>query len=345
MSDDQVLATGTMPIGDLTLRGGAVLKQARIAYATRGALAADRKNVVLVTHGFTSSHLFIGRAGPSASEGTWARMVGPGAAIDTDRYHVISSNMLGSSYGSTAPMSVDPDTGRRYGPRFPRIVLADIVAAQKAMLAAMGIDSLVAVVGPSYGGFQGLTWGIEHPGFMRGISASVTGLRAPRDTTAEEYRARFSTDPNWNGGDYYETGGIDGAMAKLREETLRNYGVDVFLRPRFPDPAALDAEIARQARAWAAEFDANSLIALAGAANDYDAAPGLPRITAKVQFVLSRTDALFPPAIAPATMAAFRAAGVEAEYVEIDSEFGHHAAGTDWAKWAPDLRRFMDSLG
>ncbi|MBV9537696.1 MAG: alpha/beta fold hydrolase [Acidisphaera sp.] len=329
---DQVLKIGKIGIGDLALHCGGVLRGAEIAYASRGELSQDRSNVVLVTHGFTSSHLFIGRAGPSASEGSWARLVGPGAAIDTDRFHVVSSNMLGSSYGSTAPASIDPATGRRYGPRFPALAMPDIVGAQHAMLEAMGITRLVAVVGPSYGGFQALAWGIEYPDFARGLSLSVSGLRPPAGITPDELRARFVADHNWNGGDYYETGGMVESMARLREETLRQYGVDVFLRPRFPEPAALDAEIVRQARQWAEEFDANSLIALAAAVQGYDAEPQLHRIRAKVQLVLSRTDTLFPPSTAPATMRAFRNAGVDAEYFALDSDFGHHAAGARLAE-------------
>jgi homoserine O-acetyltransferase len=338
------LATGTMKIGELKLRGGAVLPDAEIAYATAGTLAADRGNAVLVTHGYTSSHLFIGRAGPAASEGSWARMVGPGAAIDTDRFFVVSSNMLGSSFGSTAPASTNPATGKPYGPDFPDLTVPDIVAGQRALLGAMGIDRLVAVVGPSYGGFQALTWAIEYPDALRGISMSVSGLTAPGDTTVEKLRATFAQDPNWNGGHYYDRGGISATMTRLREQTLLDYGVDESLRGRFPDQASIDAELSRQARQWAESFDANSMLALAIAMRSYDARPLLHRVKARVQFVLSRTDKLFPPSIAPAAMAAFQAAGVAAEYVEIDSAFGHHAAGTDWAKWGPDLKRFLEAL-
>lgn len=339
-----LLVTGTIGIGDLPLASGRVLRQACIAYATAGSLAADRGNVVLVTHGFTSSHLFIGRAGPAASEGSWSGLVGPGAAIDTERYHVISSNMLGSSFGSTAPASPDPATGLPYGPDFPRLTLSDMVAGQRAMLRAMGIDRLVAVVGPSYGGFQALAWGIDHPGFARGLSISVSGLRRPPGVTPDALRARLAADPAWNGGRYYGGAGMTAAMARLREETLRDYGVDAFLRRRFPDPADLDAEIRRQAQQWALAFDANSLLVLADAMQGFDAGPQLHRIRARVQLALSRTDRLFPPSTAPATMAAFRDAGAAADYVEIDSEFGHHAAGADWPKWAPALKRFLDGL-
>jgi homoserine O-acetyltransferase len=268
-------------------------------------------------------------------------MVGPGRALDTDRFFIISSNMLGSSYGSTAPASINPATGTPYGPDFPAITVADIVAAQRKMLADMGIDALVAVVGPSYGGFQGLTWAVEYPDAMRGVSASVTGLRAPGDVNGDELRAKFSHDPNWNGGWHYDRGGIAATMAAMRLRTLHLYGVNEYMRDHIPDEAAREAAIRRQADSWGRAFDPNSMIALAEAAQRYDVSTGLARIKARVQFVLCRTDKLFPPSLAPATMKAFADAGVRAEYVEIDSEHGHHASGSAAQKWSADLERFI----
>lgn len=329
-------------IGDLTLQSGAVLRAAQVAYTTYGTLAPDGRNAVLLTHGYTSSHMFADGGG--ASEGSWGSLVGPGRPIDTERFFVVSSNMLGSSYGSTAPKSRDPATGRPYGPDFPAIALPDIVAAQRLLLDRLGVRALVAVVGPSYGGFQAFTWAIEHPDFMRAIVPVVTGLRSPRSLDMDALERRFAADPGWNGGRYYETGGIGATMAALREETLRGYGIEAELAPRIPDRAARDAEIARIARAWAAEFDAHSLLVLGRAANAYDASARVARIRARVLYVLSRTDALFPPSLAPDVTAALRGAGVDARYFEIDSPHGHLASGTDAAKWAPALRAFMAEL-
>jgi homoserine O-acetyltransferase len=344
MSKGILLTCGTAEIGDLQLRSGAVLPEVRIAYATGGTLAPGRDNVVLVTHGFTSTHLFIGRASETSADGTWSGLVGPGRAIDTDRFFVISSNMLGSSYGSTAPASINPQTGKPFGPDFPAVTVADIVAAQRQMLLGMGIDRLIAVVGPSYGGFQALTWGVEYPGVARGLSATVTGLRAPGDTTVEGLRGQFEQDPNWNGGWHYDRGGIAGTMAALRERTMRLYGADEYLRDRFPDEAQREEAIRRQARAWGGAFDPNGMITLAAAAERYDVTEDLHRITARVLFVLSRTDKVFPPSIGPVAMQAFAAAGVPATYFELDSRHGHHAAGSDWAMWAPVLERFLNEV-
>lgn len=329
-------------IGDLSLQLGGVLTGAQLAYVTYGTLAPDGRNAVLLTHGYTSSHLFAD-GGAAASEGSWGELVGPGKAIDTERFFVVSSNMLGSAFGSTAPSSIDPASGREYGPDFPEITLRDIVAAQKRMLDGLGVKGLVAVVGPSYGGFQAFTWGAEYPGFMKGLVPVVTGLKAP-GMDVDGLQRRLATDPNWNGGHYYRVGGILPTMAAIRGETVRRYGAEEGLRPKLKDQSAIDAEIARQARAWAEAFDGHSLLVLGRAANRYDALPDLGKIRAKVMFVLSRTDALFPPALAETVMPALAAAGIAARYVEIDSPHGHIASGADAGKWAPDLAAFLDGL-
>ncbi len=330
-------------IGDLSLERGGTLKDAKLAYVTYGKLAPDGKNALLVTHGYTSSHLFID-GGASASEGSWSELAGPGKPIDTDKYFVVSTNMLGSAFGSTAPRSPNPATGRPYGADFPAITVPDIVAAQKRLLDQLGVRGLVAVVGPSYGGFQAFTWGIQYPGFMKGLVPVVTGLKRPPQADPDATLRKLSADPNWNGGHYYDKGGILKTMIALREDTLRGYGVDDELRPRMPDKAARDAEILRQARAWAEAFDGNSLPALGRAMDSYDVTPDLKKVKARVLFVLSRTDKLFPPSIAPSVMSALKAAGVDARYEEIDSEHGHLASGTDAAKWAPALKSFLQSL-
>ena len=124
---------GSFSFRDFALEGGGHLPEVTLAYVTRGRLAADGRNAILVTHGYTSGPRRI-EAGVASSEGAWSTLVGPGAPIDTDRYFVVCSNMLGSSYGSTNAASIDPATGRPYGSRFPKISVVDIVTAQKRLL-------------------------------------------------------------------------------------------------------------------------------------------------------------------------------------------------------------------
>ena len=170
-----------------------------IAYETYGQLAPDGRNAILITHGFTNSHHAAGRYDETdPSPGWWDGVIGPGKAIDTNRLYVVSSNMLGSSYGSTNPASVNPATGIPYGPDFPELAVEDIVGAQKALVDALGISHLVAVAGRSYGGFQAFAWGYLFPTFMNGLVVVSSGPRSSQNAHAEQdLLARLAADPNW----------------------------------------------------------------------------------------------------------------------------------------------------
>jgi homoserine O-acetyltransferase len=334
-------STAFASIGDLALRHGGFVRDATLAYVTHGALAPGGRNAVLLTHGYTSSHLFAD--GGAAAEGSWSPLVGPGRPIDTDRFFVVASNMLGSSFGSTGPASLDPATGRPYGPDFPRLTLADIVTAQRRLLDHLGVRELAAVVGPSYGGFQAFAWGVEFPDFVRALVPVTTAPRMAGAIAVDALRARLATDPAWNAGRYPPGAMID-TMTALREDTLRRYGMADVLAAQLSDPAERAATLHNLARRWAEVFDPHSLIVLGAAANEFDATPHFARLRARVLFVLSTSDALFPPTLAAPVMDALRAAGVDATYEQLDSPYGHLAPGIDAARWAPALARFLSAL-
>jgi homoserine O-acetyltransferase/O-succinyltransferase len=333
-------------IKNFRLQNGTVMPQVKIAYETYGALAAGGRNAVLITHGYTSSHHAAGRNPTNGNQpGWWDGLIGPGKAIDTDKLFVVSSNMLGSSFGSTNGASINPDTGKPYGPDFPAITVRDIVTAEKALLDELGIKHLVAVAGPSYGGYQAFQWAVSYPDFMDGIIPVVT---APSSWNVEkslaELEARLTADPEWNGGRYYDRGGAKTVLTQLRVEMLKRNGIEAALAPRYPDWEAREAAIREQARDWAKRWDANSLVILRRGTTGYDTVKDFPQIKAKVLYVLCRTDRLFPPSIAPKVMRDLAAAGVDARYFEIDSELGHSASGPEHAKWSPVLREFLDPL-
>jgi homoserine O-acetyltransferase len=331
---------------DFRLQGGTVMPAVTIAYRTLGVLAPARDNVVLVTHGNTSGPQLIDPGG-STGEGSWNEIVGPGKAVDTNRFFAICPNMLGSSYGSTNAASIDSTTGKRYGSRFPDITVSDIVATQRALLDHLGIDRLVAIVGPSYGGFQAFQWAVDYPGMMKGIAAIVTAPMVPRERSegnVQRLLGILSTDPNWNGGDYYDRGGVLESIIQIRIATLKTYGIETRLRDTLSDPEQIEAAIRDEAARWAIGFDANSLIILAKALRGFDVTAQFSRIRSKVLYGLSRTDKLFPPELAPDVMQELKAAGVDADYFPLDSDYGHSASGRDAHKWAPRLRQFMDGL-
>jgi homoserine O-acetyltransferase len=333
-------------ISNFRLQNGAEMPEAKIVYETYGRLAADGRNVVLITHGYTSSHHAAGRNPVNGNLPGWLDgLIGPGKAIDTDKLFVVCSNMLGSSFGSTNGASIDPRTGKPYGPDFPPITVRDIVAAEKTLLDALGAKHLVAVAGPSYGGYQAFQWAVDYPGFMGAIVPVVT---APKSQNAEgslaELLARLATDPEWNDGRYYDRGGSKAVLTELRVEMLKRNGIEAALAPRYPERAPREAEIRKQAVDWAKRWDTNSLVILRRGTIGYDTVKDFAKIKARVLYVLCRTDRLFPPSIAPGVMNALGAAGVDARYFEIDSELGHSASGPEHGKWSPVLREFLGPI-
>ncbi len=326
---------------DFRLENGKVLPVLELAYETYGTLNAKRDNTVLVVHGYTSSHHAAGKNAPGkqgrgvaeGAAGWFDGLIGPGKAVDTDKYFVISVNALGSAHGSSGPNTIDPKTGKPYGPTFPEITLRDMVASQKLLVDSFDVPGLVAVIGPSMGGFQSFQWAASYPGFMKGIAASVTAPRAPsRLGGLEALQKRLAADPNWNGGWYYENGGIPATMEQIRYETLLNYGQK-------------EAEAKVAAAAWAKIYDGHSLVTLRRAIDGFDITHQYDRLKqAKVLYVNSKTDKLFDIADCPAYVSGMRKAGVDITYVELPSDKGHMASHADAAMWAPILAAFMKGL-
>lgn len=324
----------------LRLSSGAVLAEASTAYRTLGRLNAAGDNAVLVLHGYTTGPSMLD-PGANVAEGSWSELVGPGRPIDSDRWFVVCPNMLGSSYGSTGPGSVDPGSGRPYGADFPRITLRDIVAAQKDLLEALGVRRLAAVAGPSLGGYQALQWAADHPQLVDRVVAAVTApYNPPGVVNAAALLERLAAQPAWNRG-HPAPGAMVDWMTALRVDTLTRYGVDAEMRPRWPDDAQRAAEIRRLAGEWARAFDPGSLVALAQAAESFDLRGRLDAIRAPVLMVLSRSDQVFSPALAAEFAPLLDAAHVPWSYVELDSDKGHFASGADAALWADALRTFM----
>ena len=345
-ADFEIVEDQRFVISNIRLQNGAVMPQAKIAYETYGRLAADGRDAALITHGYTRSHHAAGRNPANGNlPGWWDGLIGPGKAIDTDKLFVVSSNMLGSSFGSTNAASIDPQTGEPYDPDFPAITVRDIVTAEKALLDSLGVEHLVAVAGPSHGGYQAFQWAATYPDMMDAIVPVVTAPKAQNvEGSLAELQARLATDPEWNGGRYYDGGGAKTVLTELRVEMLKRNGIEAALAPRYLGREAREAEIRKQAVDWARRWNTNSLVILRRGTIGYDTVKDFAKIRAKVLYVLCRTDRLFPPSIAPAVMHDLAAAGVGARYFEIDSDLGHSASGPEHAKWSPALREFLEPL-
>jgi homoserine O-acetyltransferase/O-succinyltransferase len=195
----------------LALQSGASIRGYSLAYETYGTLNADKSNAVLICHALNASHHVAGRyEGQEKSEGWWDTMIGPGKPVDTDRFFVIGVNNLGSCFGSTGPMHVNPDTGRVYGADFPVVTVEDWVDAQARLLDRLGIESLAAVMGGSLGGMQALSWTLQYPDRVRNavVVASAPNLTAENIAFNEVARRAIVTDPDFHGGHFYQHGVI-----------------------------------------------------------------------------------------------------------------------------------------
>ena len=354
MSDLVNIESKVFSIRDLRLEGGQILPQADLAYETYGTLTPARDNGILVVHGYTSSHHAAGRNAkgkqgrgvPEGQPGWFDGLIGPGKAVDTGRYFVVSVNALGSAHGSTGPNSTDPRTGKPYGPTFPDITMRDIVNAEKLLVDSLGLKSLVAVIGPSMGGFQSFQWAASYPTFMKAVVPSVTAPKAPRGLDGiAQLQARLATDPNWNGGWYYDKGGIKTVLEEMRYETLMNYGQNEILAETMPDPAARQTTMRANAKAWAQVYDGHSMVVLRKAIGSFDITGDYAKVKARVLYVQSPSDKLFDIALSPGYVSDMRKAGIDVTYVELPSNKGHMASHADAALWAPILGAFLKSLG
>ncbi len=342
---DQVTGMPIFRERNFELVSGAVLADLEIAYECYGEMAADAGNVILVTHGIASSHHAAGTVTADRRKGWWNDVIGPEKVFDTTRYCIVSPNMLGSSYGSTGPASIDPATGRPYGAAFPDIGFEDIVRAQRALLQSLGVRKLVAVAGHSIGGFGAFQWAVTFPNFMAGVIVMDTGPKDPFDTAAgiPGLIDDLSKDPNWNGGDYHGKGGVETALTALRVNTLKSYGFEEKLEG-VTEQSAREAIVLETAREWAREFDAHSLITLMRAWASFDVEDALHEIRARLFYVLADTDEWFPASLGEDVMAKLSRAGVDTTFLEIKSRLGHYATTEEPEKWVPEAEKFLRQL-
>lgn len=285
-------------IGALPLESGAVIPGAHLVVQRWGAITPERDNVVLIEHALTGDSHVIGEAGPEhPSPGWWEGSVGPGAAIDTDRWHVVAMNVLGGCRGSVGPSSLHPD-GKPWGSRFPWISIRDQVAAERLALDALGIDRLAAVVGGSMGGMRTLEWIVGQPESVGAALVLAVGARATADqigTQSTQIRA-ITSDPDWLGGDYHGTGraprvglGIARRIAHL------TYRTEHELDARFANDAqpgedprdggryAIQSYLDHQADKLVSRFDAGSYVVLTEAMNRHDVGRGRGGIEAALR--------------------------------------------------------------
>jgi homoserine O-acetyltransferase len=276
---------GLVDIGSLTTESGVVIDDVTIAVQRWGELSPTRDNVVVVLHALTGDSHITGPAGPGhPTPGWWDGVAGPGAPIDTDRWCAVSTNVLGGCRGSTGPSSRARD-GKPWGSRFPLITVRDQVEADIAALEALGINRVAAVVGGSMGGARALEWMVGHPDRVGAGLLLAVGARATADQigTQTTQIAAIKADPNWQGGDYHDTGRKpDAGLTIARRFAHLTYRGEVELDTRFANDRqgdedgryAVQSYLEHQGDKILARFDAGSYVALTETLNSHDVGRG-----------------------------------------------------------------------
>ena len=343
--------TFARPPAPITLACGAAIGPVTIAYESCGRLNADATNAVLILHALSGdAHVAGTHADGDDKPGWWDFMVGPGKGIDTDRYFVICSNILGSCMGSTGPASIDPATGKPYGLNFPVVTIGDMVTAQKHLLDHLGVKRLHAVIGGSVGGMQALEWSVRYPDMVESAALLATTTRHSALAIAfnEVARQSIMADPNWNGGDYYDGKKPDLGLAVARMIGHITYLSDESMRLKFgrrlQDKAdfsfnfdadfQVESYLRYQGRKFVDRFDANAFLYITKAADYFDlerhhgggsAVAAFSRARARFLVVSFTSDWLYPTYQSRAMVKAMKKNGLDVSFCEIEAQWGHDA--------------------
>ena len=355
----------------LPLQSGASIAGYQLVYETYGELNADRSNAVLVCHALNASHHVAGiylKEDGSKSVGWWDNMVGPGKPLDTDRFFVIGVNNLGSCFGSTGPMHVNPATGEPYGAAFPVVTVEDWVHAQARLADALGIRQFAAVMGGSLGGMQALAWSLLYPDRLRHcmVIASTPKLSAQNIAFNDVARQAILTDPDFHGGDYYAHGVVprnglrvarmvghitylsDDDMAEKFGRELRSgeyqfgYGIDF----------EIESYLRYQGDKFSEYFDANTYLLITKALDYFDPAAAFggnlteALAVARAQFLLVSfsTDWRFAPARSREIVQALVNNRRHVTYAEIDAPHGHDAFLLEDARYMAAVRAYYNRV-
>jgi homoserine O-acetyltransferase/O-succinyltransferase len=338
----------------LPLQSGAQLADYTLVYETYGTLNADKSNAVLVCHALNASHHVAGEyADKPKSAGWWDNMVGPGKPLDTDRFFVIGVNNLGSCFGSTGPMHINPATGKPYGASFPVVTVEDWVAAQARLADALGIAQFAAVMGGSLGGMQALAWSIMYPARLRHcvVIASTPKLSAQNIAFNDVARQAILSDPDYRGGDFYEHGVVpknglrvarmvghitylsNDDMAEKFGRKLRDAAGTGDYKFDFGVDFEIESYLRYQGDKFSEYFDANTYLLITKALDYFDPARSfdgdltLALANTQAEFFVASfsTDWRFSPERSREIVQALVCNRRKVTYAEIDAPHGHDA--------------------
>lgn len=333
------------------LESGETLQPVTLAYETYGKLNAERSNAILILHALSGgAHAAGYHSVEDSKPGWWDECIGPGKAFDTNKFFVICSNVLGSCYGSSGPMSIDPQTGEPYGLHFPLVTIGDMVRAQLELIDFLGIDQLLCAAGGSMGGMQALEWAAHYPDRVNAaIPLASTARHSPMLIAFSEVgRQAIYADPAWNGGDYYDqqqkpdaglaVARMVGHITYLSEEAMQHkfgrrlqdierYGYE------FQTEFAIESYLKYNGNNFTRRFDANSYLYVTKALDYFDLSSETGSLAAsfanstrvKYLVVSFTSDWLYPSYHSKELVSALTATGADVTYLDIKSSWGHDA--------------------
>ena len=369
-----IVAPQTMHFSQaLLLQSGASLCGYTLTFETYGSLNAARSNAVLVCHALNASHHVAGvYAGQPKNVGWWDNMVGPGKPLDTDKFFVIGVNNLGSCFGSTGPMHVNPASGKPYGAAFPVVTVEDWVASQARLADALGILQFAAVMGGSLGGMQALAWSIMYPERLRHcvVIASTPKLTAQNIAFNDVARQAILSDPEYHGGDFYEHGVVpknglrvarmvghitylsDDDMAEKFGRKLRDVAQTGAYQFGFGVDFEIESYLRYQGDKFSEYFDANTYLLITKALDYFDPARAFGGdLTAalagtKARFFVASfsTDWRFAPERSREIVQALVSNRRPVTYAEIDAPHGHDAFLLDDERYMGLLRAYYQQV-
>jgi homoserine O-acetyltransferase len=339
------------PPHEMILENGSKLGPVSIAYETYGSLTPARDNVVLIAHALSGdAHVAGYHREEDPKPGWWDIMVGPGKGIDTDKYFVVCSNILGSCMGSTGPSSLNPKTQKPYGLEFPVITIGDMVRAQRALMDHLGIQKILSVIGGSIGGLQVLEWAVQYPDIVFSAVPLATTARHSALAIAfnEVARQAIMADPHWNRGDYYDGKKPDLGLAVARMIGHITYLSDDSMRKKFgrrlqdrsdfsfnfDADFQVESYLRYQGKKFVERFDANSFLYITKAADYFDIARqhdsgsivrAFSKARARFLVVSFTSDWLYPTYQSKSLVQAMKKNGLDVSFCEIDAEWGHDA--------------------
>ncbi len=352
---------------ELQLESGRLLGPTTLAYETYGTLNAERSNAILVTHAWTGDAHAAGRhSEDDRKPGWWDDMIGPGKLLDTDRYFILCSNVIGSCKGSTGPTSINQRTGKPYNLSFPAIMVRDMVRAQKLLIDHLKLETLVTVIGGSMGAMQALEWGILYPEVVRSIiPIAGTGRTSPMAIALNAVaRQAIFNDPMWKKGNYKPEHPPTDGLALARGIGHISFLSDASMHLKFGRRfSARDGmfdffgqfEVERyleyNGSSFVDKFDTNSFLYLAKALDLYDVAwnfdsleEALSNLQCPSLWFAFTSDWLYPPNQPEEVTRTLETLGKPVEYHLIESDYGHDSFLVEPEKFIPLAAEFLRKI-